>query len=248
MNKRVLAAFGVFFCQVALSQQPTNDIDFVARVMVDLFRSHNLQFLCLPQASTLKAVRPAIDQKLKGIDPNVQTQENANAIAAAIYTAFPCPFSPARPELRPATAKDLEGNWIVPETSERLRYGPRSPQWKSQPGMPPIRCEGVSYYPGGEARVARSLGAVACPTSKDMEAMRKMPNVQTWTLLRDGRLKTTHRDAPGQREEWDVFAVDKPFEFLNVHFFEGDLVAYLRYQKGNDLNVSTVFRHLQRLP
>lgn len=248
MKKLLLAVIGLLFSQVALAQSSTDDIDFVARLMVDLFRKHNLQVLCLPGPSTLQSIRPSIDEKLNGINPDVKTQENANAIATVIFTTFPCPFSPLRPELRLATAKDLAGNWIVPETSQRLRYGPQSPQWKNLPGMPPLRCEGVSYSPDGDTRVAEFRGALPCPTSKDMDALKTMPKVQTWSFLRDGRLQTTHRDAPGEREEWDVFFVEKPFEFSNVRFSQGDLVAYLRYQKNNNLNVATVFRHLQRLP
>ena len=248
MNKLLLTILGVLFSQVALAQPATDDVDFVARVMVDLFRARNLQFLCLPHSSTLKTARTSLESKLKGIDSNVTTQENANAIAAVIYTAFPCPFSPDRPELRPATKEDIIGNWTVPEASERLRYGPKSPQWQSQTGMPPLRCEGVSYYPDGQLLVAEIRGAFPCPTSKDMEAMRAMPKVETWNFLRNGRLQSNHTGRPGSPEEWDIFIVENPFEFVNINFASGDLVAYLRRSKGNDLNVSTVFRHLQRLP
>ena len=248
MNKLILAALGVLFFQIALAQQATDDVDFVARVMVDLFRARNLQFLCLPQSTTLQTARTSLNDKLKGIDPNVTTQENANAIATVIYTALPCPFSPDRPELRLAKKEDIIGNWVVPETSERLRYGPKSPQWQSRPGMPPLRCEGVSYYPDGQILVAEVHGEFACPTSKDMEAMRAMPKVETWNFLRDGRLQSNHTGRPASPEEWDIFVVEKPFEFADIKFSAGDLVAYLRRSKGNDLNVSTVFRHLQRLP
>lgn len=230
------------------SGQPSaDDFDFVARVMVDLFRARNLQYLCLPQSSTLQTVRTSLNGKLKGIDLNVTTQENANAIATVIYTALPCPFSPDKPELRPATKEDILGNWITPESSVKLRYGPKSPQWQSHPGMPPLRCEGVTYNPDGQLLTVQALGSQPCPTSKDMEAMQKMSKVETWNLLREGRLQSIHTARPVS-EEWDIFVVEKPFEFVNISFAAGDLVAYLRRSKGNDLNVSTVFRHLQRLP
>jgi hypothetical protein len=248
MKKFLIAISLALFSQIATAEPPKDDIDIVARLMVNLFKQHNLQFLCLSQDSTLESLRPSLDGKLTGIDLTKLTQENANAIATVIYTAFPCPFSPDRPELKLATAGELLGNWIVPEASQKLRYGPKSTQWQSQPGMPPIRCEGVSYYPDGESRVAEFRGALSCPTSKDMEAMRKLPKVETWKLLRDGRLQSNHTGRPNEPEEWDIYVVEKPFEFAKINFATGDLVAYLRKSKNNNLNVSTVFRHLQRLP
>ena len=248
MKKLLIAISFAVFSQIAAAEPPKDDTDIVARVMASLLKQQYLQFLCVPQGSTLETLRPSIDSKLTGIDLTVLTQENANAIGTVIYTAFPCPFSPERPELKPATVAELVGNWIVPETSQKLRFGPKSSQWQAQPGMPQIRCEGVSYYADGEARVAQYRGALSCPTSKDMEAMRKMPKVETWTLLRDGRLQSNHTGRPNDPEEWDIYVVEKPFEFEKVNFSTGDLVAYLRKSKNDTLNVSTVFRHLQRLP
>jgi hypothetical protein len=91
-------------------------------------------------------------------------------------------------------------------------------------------------------------GESACPTSKDMDSMHRIPGVETWQLLRNGRLQSNHTGRPGYPEEWDIFVVEKSFRFGKVNFATGDLIAYLRRSKGNELNVSTVFRHLQRLP
>lgn len=246
MKRLLLAALGFLVSQPVFAQPATDDI--INRVMVGLFRKYNLQYLCLSEIAPLQTVRASIEDKLKGIDPNFATQENIDAISTVIYTAFPCPFSPDKAELRPAAREDMVGNWVVPEASERLRYGPRSPQWKSQPGMPTLKCEGVSYDADGRLLVMEIRGELPCPTSKDLDEMRKMPKVETWQMLRNGRLQSDHTGRPGSPEEWDVFVVEKPFEFGKVDFAAGDLVAYLRRSRGNNLNVSTVFRHLQRLP
>ncbi|HEX5126527.1 MAG TPA: hypothetical protein VFW00_07280 [Rhodocyclaceae bacterium] len=114
--------------------------------------------------------------------------------------------------------------------------------------MPPIKCEGVSYGENGELLVAEVSGALPCPTVKDMKAIGAMPKVESWALLRDGRVRVDRTDISNHIEEWDVFVVEAPFYFAQTKFAAGDLVAYLRRGKGNDFNVATMFRHLQRMP
>ena len=66
-------------------------------------------------------------------------------------------------------------------------------------------------------------------------------------MLRDGRLSLVNAAAADQNQEWDVYVVAQPFSTSPMEFKVGDLVAYLRREKGNDINASTEFRHLQRL-
>ena len=42
-------------------------------------------------------------------------------VETAIWTRFPCPFSPYRAEVLPATAKHVEGVWLFPFDSQPYR-------------------------------------------------------------------------------------------------------------------------------
>lgn len=150
---RFIAIIIFFAFSLAVAQEPP--IDMVDKVITDLFRNQGGQALCMPQGASRESVREALKDRLKDIDTN--DEASANAIAIAIYTVFPCPFSPYRPELRPAKAADLTGNWLFPEGSQRFRYGPKSQAWQSNPGMPPFKCEGVSYLENGVLLVAQVL-------------------------------------------------------------------------------------------
>ena len=66
-------------------------------------------------------------------------------------------------------------------------------------------------------------------------------------MLSDGRLKVTRTDGKEHVEEWDVYAATKAFQALNMEIKAGDLIAFLRREKDNDVNAATEFRHLQRL-
>ena len=67
-------------------------------------------------------------------------------------------------------------------------------------------------------------------------------------LFRSGRLRISRADGKEHVEEWDIYTVTRSFQALNMEIKAGDLIAYLRKTKGNDVNASTEFRHLQRLP
>jgi hypothetical protein len=221
-------------------------MDWVEKVTLSLFRQNNGRVLCMPQSASKELVRAALDPQLKGIDTN--NQSSINAIANAVYTTFPCPFSPFRSELRVATKADVVGDWLFPETSQKFRFGPKSPAWKAKPGLPPVKCESISYLSSGDMLTVQILGANACPTSSDMtNFFNKSPHVEGWSLMSDGRLKIIRTDIVDHIEEWDVFFVEKSFVFFETAFNKGDLVAYLRREKGNDFNASTTFRHLTKL-
>ena len=75
-----------------------------------------------------------------------------------------------------------------------------------------------------------------------------------WALLGEGRVQITRTDVKDYVEEWNIYVVQKDFEFAGVKFKRGDLAAYERpaikitgnhsYQEV----ISPIFRHLQRLP
>ena len=229
---------------ISVAQQPPSDV--ADKVIADLFRRFNAHYLCMPQGASRESVREALKDRLIGVNTN--DDASGTAIATAIYTTFPCPFSPFRSELRLAKAGDLTGIWLFPEDSQRFRYGPKSPAWQSQPGMPPVKCEGVSYLEGGSSLVAQIVGKLPCPTSNDMRTWGKTSKVEAWSLIRDGRVKIGRTDISDHIEEWDIFVVENAFEFAQTRFVLGDLVSYRRREKGNEFNATTMFRHLQRLP
>jgi hypothetical protein len=66
-------------------------------------------------------------------------------------------------------------------------------------------------------------------------------------VVSDGRLRVTRSDVKEYIEEWDVYAVTRGFQALNLEIKAGDLVAYRRREPNNDVNAATEFRHLQRL-
>lgn len=229
------------------AQEVPNDL--VSKVIIALFRDHNKKFLCLNEDSSLPAIRSSVVAQLKTMPPS--SFESQNAIATVVYTQFPCPFSPYHKGIRPAVAKDLIGVWLFPESSQKLRFGPDAPMWKKQAGAPPIKCEAVAYYENAEARTAQFGGLMACPfaAAKDMDALHKgSPKVETWSMVRNGRLKIDRSDVPDLLEEWDIFFVETPYQAGTITINSGDLLAYRRREKGNDLNVATSFRHLRKLP
>lgn len=170
-------------------------------------------------------------------------------VAMAMWALYPCPFSPFRSELRPASDKEVEGIWLFPESSQKLRFPSKSGR-QSPAGPVPVKCDAVGYYPNGELRHAVIAGQTTCPFTKaiDLDVARKNPIVSTWTLLRPGRISVTRTDVANHIEEWDVFSVVTPFSFNDVQFSAGDLIAYVRRENGNDVGAATQFRHLKRLP
>jgi hypothetical protein len=219
--------------------------DLAESALISTFQRDSGNVLCAQKNSSLKEMRTLFEPYIKNID--LGDQASYSALAVAVYTAFPCPFSPIRTELRPSTREDLIRSWLFPDASLRLRHGPKSPAWRESPGVPAIKCEAVAFSESGEYRVAQIRGQSACPTEKDMQAMRALPKVQAWAILPNGRVKITRTDVPTQFEEWEVYAVQAPFEFFSIKFAVGDLVAYLRRHPGNEINAATTFRHFQPL-
>lgn len=217
------------------------------KFILDMFNAHQGNTLCMLGNVPVPVVRSMVVDQLKatGVSGNATQQQ----VETAVWTRFPCPFSPYRAELLPATAKDVEGVWLFPHDSQPYRYGPKSPLQPTDPAKA-VACEVVGYFSGGELRTGMVLGAKrACPFRKaaDINPARKAPRVASWSMPVDGRLKIARSDLKDYVEEWDVYAVTRSFQALNMEIKAGDLVAFLRKDKDNDVNAATEFRHLQRL-
>lgn len=221
--------------------------DPLSRLIWDMFQMHQGKTLCSVGSTKLSTIRADVVDyiKAKGSSDTVTAQ----TVAIALWILYPCPFSPIRPELRPATSEDINGVWLFPESSQKFRFGPRSSQ-QSSAGPLPVKCDAVGYYPDGELRHAMWAGKLKCPFEKaaDLDDARKNPRVASWSLLRDGRIGVSRTDVVNHIEEWDVYAVTSPFSVYDVQFAVGDLVAYVRRENGNDVGAATQFRHLRRLP
>src|SRR5713101_4972065 len=228
----------------ALGQESPRDP--MSKLIWNMFKAHEGKTLCLVEPITFERIRAGVVEQLKS-DGAMETV-TAQAVAVALWTRHPCPFSPFRSELRPASAQEIEGVWLFPESSQKYRSGPRSN--KQLPTGPlPVKCDAVAYYPNGELRHAVIAGQLACPFRKasDMDAARANPRVSNWAMLRDSRLSVTRTDVQHHIEEWDVYVVSAPFKAYTMQFEPGDLVSYVRRENGNEVNAATQFRHLKRL-
>lgn len=237
----------VLFTTGALAQVEPQDP--LGRFIADFFRQHDGKTVCVEDELTSMAqIRATLAEHFKGVDQSRGL--SPKDVAIALWTRYPCPFSPFRAELRPATAGDIEGVWLFPESSQKYRYGPRST--RTPPFGPNSRfvCDAVGYYPGGELRHAIISGQVQCPFGKasDMDVARKNPLVATWSMPRDGRIGVKRTDVQNHVEEWDVYVVTQAFTFRELALQPGELVAYARRENGNEVNAATQFRHLRRLP
>lgn len=239
-NALVLLLFGVATSVAAEESDPMSEF------IQGMFQMHQDKTMCIDSPSS-PMVRKNLITYLKMMGE--QTSATPKALAMAMWALYPCPFSPFRPELRLAAEKDVEGVWLFPESSQKLRFPPKSGR-QSPAGPVPVRCDAVGYYPNGELRHALVVGQIACPFEKasDLDVARKNPIVSTWSLDRPGRIVVARTDVANHIEEWDVFSVVMPFAFNDVQFSAGDLVAYVRKENGNDVGAATQFRHLRRLP
>lgn len=245
MLARFVVAISLFWA-ATLSYAQERNADVVDKVIAGLFAKQSGKFLCLSQNESHATIRSTVMKSVKGVD--LKDKASEDTISKVIYTKFPCPFSPERPELRPAKVEDIKGMWLFPEGSQRYRYGPKSPLWESRAGLPPIRCEGIFYGANGRMTIDQAAGDAACPTVEKMKNMEAQPKGASWSLIRDGRIQVGRADAPNEVEEWDIFVVKMNFDFAGTKFRKGDLVEYRRREKGNEFNVATMFRHLQKMP
>jgi hypothetical protein len=250
-----LLSFAVLTVGVAGAQEvaPKGDapkgeikLDPMSKYILDTFKVYEGKTMCAVGNIPIADMRLVVAEyfKTSGAGSSVAPAD----VDRALWTLFPCPFSPIRSELVPATGKDLPGVWLFPEDSQPYRFGPRSEKQPTKREQA-ITCEAVGYYPKGELRTATAVGIGACPFQKaaDLAPARKRARALTWTLLAKGRLKVTAADTNEPLEDWDTYKAVKPFQILNLSIAAGDLVAYKRWENGNDVNAATEFRHLQHL-
>src|SRR5829696_2596213 len=108
MHRLLITAMLTLVSLAAVAQEVPNDL--VSKMIVGLFRDQNTKYLCLSESSSLPTIRAAVLADLASMPPG--SADSQDTIARVIYTKYPCPFSPVRDELRPATTKDLEGVWL----------------------------------------------------------------------------------------------------------------------------------------
>lgn len=220
--------------------------DPFAQFVTSMVQQNGGKTICLPPSGSPEELKRFVVDTVRsaGVTSNITGQH----VALAMWTLFPCPFPPNRDEIKPADAKDIEGAWLFPESSQKLRFGP-AVKPATIVGPVPIKCDGVGYFEGGELRHVMIAGQTACPFSKasDLDIARKNPKVASWNLARNGRLVVARTDVANHIEEWEVYVVRTPFSFSEVNFEVGDLVAYMRRERGNEVNAATQFRHLKRL-
>lgn len=228
--------------------KPIESTELLSGLLLQVVRDSNGKFSCFEKQLTLAEVRPAVQEFLRhqGV-----TAPTANQATLAFYTLYPCPFSPVRAELRAATQKDLEGVWLMPESSYKYRHPPQSPDWKQEPPPSMKMCDGVGFYAGEELRVMRKGGtAASCPIRKasDLDIARQMPRTSRWNMIREGRLNIRRSDVANHVEEWDMFVATADFEARGLQVKQGDLLGYMRKVPGNNWNIASMFWHLQKLP
>jgi hypothetical protein len=81
--------------------------DVADQALISVFQRDSGRYVCGKENGSLQVVREWLNPFIQGID--VSDATSYPALAQAVYTAFPCPFSPIRPELRPAVRADLVG-------------------------------------------------------------------------------------------------------------------------------------------
>ena len=236
----VLAAF-IAAAGFAQSEPPP---DPLGTFILEQFKRHQGDTLCTEGPVALPQIRATLAEHFKASD----SRPSAKDVAVALWTRYPCPFSPYRPQLRPASAKDIEGVWLFPESSQQYRFGPRSGRKPPSAGQA-VRCDALAYYPGGELRHAVIAGPVECPfrSAADIDLSNVDPRIASWSMLREGRVRVTRSDVDGQIES-DIFVVTEPFQVRDLKLEAGELIAYVRRQHGSELNAATEFHHLRRLP
>jgi len=166
-----------------------------------------------------------------------------------MVSRLPCPVSPYREELRPATAADLQGMWITPDGSQKLNQPLRL---LAESKLAPLRCEAAGFFEEGEARTMELRDtdpSAACTigTVASIAADRAKPKTITWGFDTPGRLKITRSDVAGHEELWETYIVETPFSFRGFNMAKGDVMSYLRKSPDATPGVATRFRHLRRL-
>ena len=227
------------------SSPTTNQFD---KYLSELVQQLNHKDTCFEAPIHQNQLSAAVRAEL--LRTGVGSSADSNQIGVALVTLYPCPFSPYRAELKPATQQQIEGVWVYPETSHKMRFPPLSPAWNQERGLN-TKCEGIGFYVNGEMRTTKIIGTqMTCifKAAVDMNPARQNPRVASWDMLRDGRLNVSRTDVANHIEEWEIFIAESDFLTAGIQIKKGNLVGYLRKERGNEINVAGVFWHLQKLP
>jgi Tetratricopeptide repeat len=224
-----------------------NDLAEFDKTVSEIIDYSNKKYSCIENSITLKDVSTTVRAiLLHNRGGGVIT---VNQMTAALFTAYPCPFSPNRADLKPASKAEIEGAWVFPRLSQKLRYPPLSDHWQEEQMMI-NKCDGIGFFDNNEMRTATVSGAkTSCPfnTANDLEILRKFPRVASWNMIGDGRLKVSRTDVENHIEEWDIFVATSDFQTAGIQIKIGDLIGYQRVFRGNKYNASLAFWHLQKL-
>jgi hypothetical protein len=225
---------------------PPNQQQVFGQLILQMFEKNNGVLVCPGPDTNLQNAGDTTLRYLKATSGAAAI--GPDAVNRALVNLYPCPFAPFRAELAPANVQELIGAWVYPNGSQKFRFPPKA-NATLPTGAQPVLCDVVGLFEGGEMRTAVVPGRGECPykSAADVQAERKYPRVLSWSLLSDGRMQVKRSDKATHVEEWDVFAVKKPFDQYGVQFRSGDLVMYLRRSANNSGNVAEEFKHLQRL-
>lgn len=203
--------------------------------------------ICVPPGDTIAAISTRTEARLKA--DGVAGLPSPRRIVQAMRTEFACPFTPYRSQLKPAAQADVEGQWVTPVESMRLRHPPRS---RAQQAFRAerIRCEAVGYYNDRDMRELQApAGEAGCPFTGFVafEEVRRGPRTAEWALPSPGKLVVQPANPAAIAEESDAYAVTESFVANGVVFRVGDLLTWQRRRSENGLNAAVRFRHLRRL-
>lgn len=230
-----------------LPDQPIATMDALPEIVARYAPAENGVQICVPQGGSVTDVARGVEMRLKA--EGVTGLPSPRRIVQAMRTGFACPFPPFRPELKAAVQADVEGQWVTPVESMRMRFPPRSrAQFASRTQRP--RCEAVGYFHDRDVRELQAPSSDAiCPFTSlaAFEEVRRTPRGAEWSLLEPGKLVVQPANAAELAEEWDAYVATDAFAFGGVAFRVGDLLLWQRRRSEGALNAAVRFRHLRRL-
>jgi hypothetical protein len=214
--------------------------------IAETFEKQNGGFVCSGEHKNVQSIAELTLRFLKAGKP--QGPIDSNMTQAALYSLFPCPFSPYRKELAPATEQDVMGAWVFPQASQRFRSPPRL-NIKPPTAPDPVVCEGLGFFEQGEHRRLITGGKSECAAKSvaSFKIERAKPVQLSWRMIEKGRMAVSSKANAKHIEEWDALLVKSSFEQYGVKYMPGDLIMYLRKTADNQTNIAIEFRHLQKL-
>lgn len=257
--QRPWAALGMILCLVAstteartrpsrvLPDQAIATADELPQIVARYAPAENGVQICVPQGQSVTDVARGVEARLKA--DGVAGLPSPRRIVQAMRTEFACPFPPYRAELKPAGQADVEGQWVTPVESMRMRFPPRSrAQLAARANR--LRCEAVGFFNDRDQRELQAPASDAtCPFTQlaAFEEVRRSPRTAEWSLPGPGKLVVQPANPAALAEEWDAYIATDAFAYGGVAFRVGDLLLWQRRRSETSLNAAVRFRHLRRL-